>query len=90
MLKKSVRWGADIGHQNKIKPLDPKVELEDHGLKGKLAEGELGFSRDMTRIQAKRDAADAIPASDAITQDQWSEREQQIAEKKKPFLEKRK
>jgi hypothetical protein len=81
MLKKSVRWGADIGHQNKIKPLDPKVELDDHGLKGKLAEGELGFNRQMTRMQAKRDAADAIPASDAITQDQWSEREQQIAEK---------
>ena len=81
MLKKTVRWGADVGCQSKIKPLDPKADMSEFGLKGKLAEGELGFNRALTKRDAKRDAADAIPASDAITQDQWSEREQQIAER---------
>ena len=81
MLKKTVRWGADVGCQSKIKPLETTAELSDFGLKGKLAQGELGFNRALTKRDAKNDAADAIPASDAITQDQWSEREQQIAER---------
>ncbi|KCZ93934.1 sulfite exporter TauE/SafE family protein [Hyphomonas johnsonii] len=81
MLKKTVRWGADVGCQSKIKPLDPKAELTDFGLKGKLAEGELGFSRMLTKRDAKKDAADGLPVSEAITPDQWSEREQQIAER---------
>ena len=81
MLKKTVRWGADVGCQSKIKPLETTAELSDFGLKGKLAQGELGFNRALTKRDAKQDATDAIPASDAITQDQWSEREQQIAER---------
>ena len=81
MLKKTVRWGADVGCQSKIKPLETTAELSDFGQKGKLAQGELGFNRALTKRDAKNDAADAIPASDAITQDQWSEREQQIAER---------
>jgi hypothetical protein len=81
MLKKTVRWGADVGCQSKIKPLDLKADMSEFGLKGKLAEGELGFNRALTKRDAKKDAEDAIPASDAITQDQWSEREQQIAER---------
>ena len=81
MGKRLVRWGADIGYQNKIKPLDPKVQLQTHGLRGKLKEGDLGFSRAWTRRKAREDASDAIPASEAITQDQWSEREQEIAER---------
>jgi hypothetical protein len=80
-MKKSVRWGADLGHQENIQTLNPKIELAEHGLKGKLAEGELGFNRQMTRLQAKKDANDGIPSSEAATPDQWSEREQQIAEK---------
>lgn len=81
MLKKTVRWGADVGCQNKIKPLAAHAELADFGLKGKLAEGELGFNRTLTRAQAKKDASDGVPISEAITQDQWSEREQLVAEK---------
>ncbi|MEL7546395.1 MAG: hypothetical protein AAGJ84_07075 [Pseudomonadota bacterium] len=81
MLKRSVRWGADIGYQAKIKPLEVRTTLSAHGLKGKLSQGELGLSKPMTRRVAKKDAADAIPVSDAITQDQWSEREQEIAER---------
>ncbi len=81
MGKKLIRWGADIGYQNKIKTLDPKVTLHTHGLRGKLKEGDLGFSRMWTRRKAREDAQDAVPPSEAITEDQWSEREQQIAEK---------
>lgn len=81
MAKKTVRWGMDIGLAQKIRPLDPRTDLSDHGLKGKLQEGELGFSRRHTRAIARKDAADGIPTSEAITQDQWSEREQEIAEK---------
>ncbi len=80
MMKRSVRWGADIGYQDKVGSLDVKSTLADHGLKGKMADGELGISRSVTRHQAKKDATDAIPVSEAITQDQWSEREQEIAE----------
>lgn len=81
MMKRSVRWGTEFGYQDKIRTLGIKTSLADHGLKGKLAEGELGISKTMTRNQAKKDATDAIPESSAITQDQWSEREQEIAEK---------
>ncbi len=81
MMKRSVRWGADIGYQDKIGTLNVKSTLADHGLKGKLAEGELGISKTITRSQAKKDATDGLPVSEAITQDQWSEREQEITEK---------
>ncbi len=81
MMNRSVRWGAEFGYQDKIKPIAIKTALTDHGLKGKLAEGELGISKLSTRNQAKKDASDGLPESDALTQDQWSEREQEIAEK---------
>ena len=74
MNKKTVRWGTDIGCPKQIKPLDVRNELSAHGLKGKRAKGELGLSRGITRKEARRDAEDAIPASEAMTQDQWSER----------------
>lgn len=81
MMKKTVRWGTDIGCPKRIDPLEGRNELSDHGLKGKRAKGELGLSRGRTRKEAQRDASDAIPASEAMTQDQWSEREQLIAER---------
>jgi hypothetical protein len=81
MSKKTVRWGTDIGCPKRITPLQGRNELSDHGLKGKRAKGELGLSRGMTRKEARRDAADALPSSEAMTQDQWSEREQLIAER---------
>jgi hypothetical protein len=81
MYKRSVRWGADIGLQSRIKPLNPSVTLAEHGLKGARAQGELDISRTKTRQVAKEDAEDGIPASEALTQDQWSEREQLIAER---------
>ena len=81
MMKRSVRWGADIGFQDKIRPVVVKTTLAANGLKGKLAEGELGISRSVTRREAKNDASDGLPTSEALTQDQWSEREQEIAEK---------
>ncbi len=81
MLKKQVRWGADIGYAKPVKPIDPKIEQREHGLKGSLKDGELGYSRMITRRVARKDARDAIPTSESITEDQWSEREQQIAEK---------
>ncbi|MEQ9507237.1 MAG: hypothetical protein RLO80_13325 [Hyphomonas sp.] len=81
MSKKTVRWGTDIGCPKRIVPLQGRNELSDHGLRGKRAKGELGLSRGMTRKEARRDAADALPSSEAMTQDQWSEREQLIAER---------
>ena len=81
MPKKTVRWGVDIGLAHKIKPLEPRTDLSDHGLKGSLQEGDLGFSRRHTRSIARKDARDGIPTSEAMTQDQWSEREQEVAEK---------
>lgn len=81
MTKKTVRWGTDIGCPKQIKPLDVRNELSAHGLKGKRAKGELGLSRGITRKEARRDAEDALPSSEAMTQDQWSEREQLIAER---------
>jgi hypothetical protein len=81
MAKKTVRWGADVGCQTKVKPLELSGGLSEHGLKGKRAKGELGISRQMTRKDAKSDAQDGLPVSEALTQDQWSEREQMIAER---------
>ncbi|MCB9960559.1 MAG: hypothetical protein H6846_00335 [Hyphomonas sp.] len=81
MAKNTVRWGADVGCQSKVKPLELRNDLAEHGLKGKRAQGELGISRQMTRRDAKADAQDGLPVSEAITQDQWSEREQMIAER---------
>ena len=81
MNKKTVRWGTDTGFEKKVKPFDDRNELSVHGLRGSRAKGDLGLSRGMTRKEARRDATDAIPVSEAITQDQWSEREQQIAER---------
>ncbi len=81
MGNKYARWGADIGYQHKIKTLDPKISFHNHGLRGKLKEGDLGFSRMWTRRKAREDAEDAVPPSEAITEDQWSEREQQVAER---------
>lgn len=81
MVKKTVRWGTDIGCPKRITPLEGRNELSDHGLRGKRAKGELGLSRGRTRKEARNDAADALPVSEAMTQDQWSEREQLIAER---------
>lgn len=81
MLKKSLRWAADIGYTAAIKPLNLRTTPAQCGLKGAMAEGELGFNKAITRREAKKDAADGLPVSDALTRDQWSEREQLIAEK---------
>lgn len=81
MTKKTVRWGTDIGCPKQIRAFEARSELSDHGLRGRRAKGELGLSRGMTRKEARRDAADALPASESMTQDQWSEREQLIAER---------
>lgn len=81
MNKKTVRWGTDTGFEKKVKPFEDRNELSVHGLKGKRAKGDLGLSRGITRREARRDATDAIPVSEAMTQDQWSEREQLIAER---------
>ncbi len=80
-MKKTVRWGADIGCQKKIKPLEDGAPLAGHDLKGGFAKGDLGLSRIVTRSIAGRDAKDGLPLSEAATQDQWSEREQSIAER---------
>ncbi len=81
MTKRTVRWGTDVGCQKQVKPLDVQNELSDHGLKGARAKGKIGLSRSLTRRDAKRDASDGLPVSEALTQDQWSEREQQVAER---------
>lgn len=81
MSKKAVRWGADVGCQNKVKPLEIHNDLSDHGLKGKRAQGYLGLNRHLTKTSAKKDARDGLPMSEATTPDQWSECEQQIAER---------
>ena len=81
MAKNTVRWGADVGCQVKVKPLELRNDLAEHGLKGSRAKGELGISRNLSRRDAKNDARDGLPVSEAITQDQWSEREQLIAER---------
>lgn len=81
MNRKTVRWGTDTGFEKKVKAFEDRNELSAHGLRGKRSKGDLGLSRGITRKEARRDAADAIPVSEAITQDQWSEREQLIAER---------
>ncbi|KCZ96781.1 hypothetical protein HPO_18058 [Hyphomonas polymorpha PS728] len=81
MNRKTVRWGTDTGFEKKVKTFEDHNELSAHGLRGKRSKGDLGLSRGITRKEARRDAADAIPVSEAITQDQWSEREQLIAER---------
>ncbi len=79
MSSKSPRWGLDLGYASKIKPHNPNITLAAHGLSGKKAEGHLSYNREVTRRVAKQDAKDGVPVSEADTQDQWSEREQQIA-----------
>ncbi len=81
MVRKAVRWGADIGCQKKIKSLDIRDDLGEHGLRGRRAKGDLELSRSLTRKEARRDAADGLPVSEASEQSQWSEREQLIAER---------
>lgn len=81
MNRKTVRWGTDTGFEKKVKAFEDRNELSAHGLRGKRSKGDLDLSRGITRKEARRDAADAIPVSEAITQDQWSEREQLIAER---------
>ena len=79
MAGKTPSWGREIGYQNKIKTHNPNISLSAHGLTGAKAEGKLSFSRDKTKKIAKEDARDGIPVSTSSTEDQWSEREQQIA-----------
>jgi hypothetical protein len=81
MLRKAIRWGADIGCQKKIKPLEIRDDIAAHGLRGRRAKGDLEISRSLTRREAQRDAADGLPVSEACEQSQWSEREQIIAER---------
>ncbi|MEM9739281.1 MAG: hypothetical protein AAF829_05380 [Pseudomonadota bacterium] len=81
MLRNSLRWASDVGFREKIKPLALKVSPSQHGLKGALSEGDLDFNKSITRRQAKQDATDGLPVSEAITRDQWSEREQLVAER---------
>ncbi|MEL6244800.1 MAG: hypothetical protein AAFQ85_05550 [Pseudomonadota bacterium] len=81
MGKDTLRWGQDVGYTDRIKPLTPKTALAAHGVTGDAQSGDLGFSRAMTKREAKRDAADGIPPSDAADETQWSEREQLISEK---------
>ncbi|MEM8634137.1 MAG: hypothetical protein AAGF33_04095 [Pseudomonadota bacterium] len=80
MSRKSPRWALDMGYTSDIKAFRSKTSLADHGLKGEKANGNLSFSRMMTRKQAKADARDGIPVSEAMTRDQWSEREQLFTE----------
>lgn len=80
MSRKSPRWALDMGYQSEIKAFRPKTTLAEHGLKGDKASGTLNFSRMMTRKQARADARDGIPVSEAISRDQWSEREQLFTE----------
>ncbi|NBC19895.1 MAG: hypothetical protein GVY06_02415 [Alphaproteobacteria bacterium] len=81
MMKKTVRWAADIGFRDKVRPAALHASPGDYGLKGPRAQGDLGFNRAITRRVAKKDAADGLPVSEAITRDQWSEREQEVTER---------
>ncbi|MEO0818631.1 MAG: hypothetical protein AAFX86_15165 [Pseudomonadota bacterium] len=81
MLRNTLRWATDVGFKEKIRPLALKVAPSQFGLKGALAEGDLGFNKSITRRQAKQDATDGLPVSEALTRDQWSEREQLVAER---------
>lgn len=80
MARKFPNWGLDTGYQTQIKPFSAKTSLSEHGLHGDKAAGTLNFSRMATRKEARKDARDGIPISEAITRDQWSEREQLITE----------
>ena len=80
MARKFPNWGLDTGFQSQIKPFAAKTSLAEHGLRGEKANGNLNFSRMATRKEARKDARDGIPTSEAITRDQWSEREQLITE----------
>jgi hypothetical protein len=81
MMKKTLPWAGDIGFQEKIKPAGLGAAPAQFGLKGRLAEGDLGFNRAVTRRSAKKDAEDGVPVSEALSRDQWSEREQEVAER---------
>ncbi|MEO1015824.1 MAG: hypothetical protein AAFX08_11620 [Pseudomonadota bacterium] len=80
MPKSFPSWGLDLGYQKSIPTHDPKINPAEHGLRGRRAEGRLSFSRTITRQKARQDAVQGLPASDATTQDQWSERETLILE----------
>jgi len=79
MFKKRVRWAADLGYQEKIGTFRPKASLEQYGLKGERKTGDLGVNRQKVKAEAKADATDGIPVSQANTEAQWSEQEQLIA-----------
>ncbi|MEM1106425.1 MAG: hypothetical protein AAGH87_08535 [Pseudomonadota bacterium] len=81
MLRRRLGWATDVGFPSKIRALTLKPNLAQFGLKGALARGELGFQKSITRRQAKQDASDGLPVSEALTRDQWSEREQVVAER---------
>jgi len=80
MTRKSPNWALDTGYQSSIKSFKTKTTLSEHGLKGDKASGALSFNRTLTRKQARADARDGIPISEAISRDQWSEREQLFTE----------
>ncbi|MEL7480388.1 MAG: hypothetical protein AAGJ29_02395 [Pseudomonadota bacterium] len=80
MARKTPRWALDMGFASDIRAFKPKSSLSEHGLSGATAEGKLKYSRSVTRKQAKIDARDGIPVSEAVTKDQWSEREQLVSE----------
>lgn len=80
MTRKTPNWALDTGYQSTIKPFRAKASLAEHGLKGDKAAGVLNFSRMLTRKQARADARDGIPISEATSRDQWSEREQLFTE----------
>ncbi len=80
MARKTPRWALDMGFTSETRPFRPKASLQEHGLNGPKAKGHLKYSRQVTRKQARADARDGIPVSDATTRDQWSEREQLFTE----------
>ena len=79
MFKKRVGWAVDLGYQDKIRSFRPRAAMEQFGLKGERKTGELGLNRQKVKTEAKKDATDGIPVSEAMTRDQWSEQEQLIA-----------
>ena len=81
MGKPTLRWGQDSGFQDKIRSFTPKTRFAEHGIRGGQRNGDLGFSRLLTKREAKRDAADGVPPSEAKKETEWSEREQIITEK---------
>lgn len=79
MTSKSPRWGLETGYQSRIKTHNPNITFATHGLKGSKADGQMSISKDAAKRAAREDAMDGIPAPNAATPDQWSEREQDIA-----------